>query len=264
MGRTRPTVADIRALKGTRQLSMLRVMTLEEAEAAERAGIDMLSVPPALISDRQFRDAAPNCFAIPGLEYGDYITSDDYLRGAFAMIKASADAVYCAAGMETVRRLRDEAIPVCGHSGLIPSQATWTGGFKAVGKTVDTARLVWDKVKALEAAGAFAAEIEVVPTEVAAAISKRTSLVMISMGAGPGCDAQYLFACDVLGSNRGHIPRHAKVYRNFSAEYDRLQVERVTAFSEYVADVRSGAYPEDRHQVTIQDEELSKFLAELE
>lgn len=264
MGRTRPTVADIRALKGQRQLSMLRVMTLEEAEAAERAGVDMISVPPALISDRQFRDAAPNCFAIPGLEYGDYITSDDYLRGAFAMIRASADAIYCAAGMETVRRLRDEAIPVCGHSGLIPSQATWTGGFKAVGKTVETARLVWDKVRALEAAGAFSAEIEVVPSAVAEAISKRTSLVMISMGAGAGCDAQYLFASDVLGSNRGHIPRHAKVYRNFAAEYDRLQVERVAALSEYVADVRSGAYPEARHQVGIEDEELGKFLAELE
>jgi 3-methyl-2-oxobutanoate hydroxymethyltransferase len=263
MSRTRPTVADLRALKGKRQLSMLRVMTLEEAEAAERAGVDLISVPPALITQREFRDAAPNCFAIPGLEYGDFITADDYLRGAFAMIKASADAVYCAAAMATVRRLRDEGIPVCGHSGLIPSQATWTGGFKAVGRTAETARLVWNQVKALEEAGAFAAEIEVVPSEVAAAISERTSLVLISMGAGAGCDAQYLFADDVLGSNTGHVPRHAKVYRNFSAEYERMQEERLAAFSEYVADVRSGVYPEGRHQVGIEVEELRQFLAGL-
>jgi 3-methyl-2-oxobutanoate hydroxymethyltransferase len=165
--------------------------------------------------------------------------------------------------MGTVRRLRDEGIPVCGHSGLIPSQATWTGGFKAVGKTAETARLVWNQVKALEEAGAFAAEIEVVPSEVAAAISARTSLVLISMGAGAGCDAQYLFADDVLGSNTGHVPRHAKVYRNFAAEYERLQQERVAAFSEYVADVRGGVYPEARHQVGIEAEELRQFLAEL-
>ncbi|MDB5536443.1 MAG: Ketopantoate hydroxymethyltransferase [Devosia sp.] len=263
MGRTRPTVADLRALKGKRQLSMLRVMTLPEAEAAERAGVDLISVPPALLAQREFRDAAPNCFAIPGLEYGDFVTAEDYLRGAFAMIKAGADAVYCAAGMGTVRRLRDEGIPVCGHSGLIPSQATWTGGFKAVGKTAETARLVWNQVKALEEAGAFAAEIEVVPSEVAAVISARTSLVLISMGAGAGCDAQYLFADDVLGSNTGHVPRHAKVYRNFAAEYERLQQERVAAFSEYVADVRGGVYPEARHQVGIGAEELRQFLAEL-
>lgn len=263
MGRTRPTVADIRALKGVRQLTMLRVEAMEEAEAAERAGVDMISVPPALVLRPDFRDAAPNCFAVPGLEYGDFVTAEDYLRGAFQVLMASADAVYCAASYKTVRRLREEGIPVCGHSGLIPSQRTWTGGFKAVGKTADTAMLVWRQVKALEEAGAFAAEIEVVPSPIAAAISQRTSLVMISMGAGAGCDAQYLFATDVLGSNRGHVPRHAKVYRNFAAEYERLQAERIAAFTEYVADVRGGAYPQARHEVAIEAEELEAFLAEI-
>ncbi len=104
-----------------------------------------------------------------------------------------------------------------------------------------------EAVRALEAAGAIGAEIEVVPVEVAQAISARTSLLMLSMGAGTGCDAQYLFAEDVLGANRGHMPRHSKVYRDFAAEYDRLQAERVAAFGEFVADVESGAYPEDRH-----------------
>ena len=115
-------------------------------------------------------------------------------------------------------------------------------------------------MKALEAAGAFGAEIEVVPVEVAEAISKRTSLFMLSMGAGTGCDAQYLFAEDILGQNRGHMPRHSKVYRNFAAEYDRLQAERVAAFSEYVADVESMAYPEERHIVRMPPDELEKFM----
>lgn len=255
----RPTVADLRALKGRRQLAMLRVETLEEAAAAQAAGVDLLSVPPALVLHREFRDAAPTCFAIPGLEYGDFVTAEEYARAAFQVLKAGADAVYCAASMATVRRLRDEGIPVCGHSGLIPSQATWTGGFKAVGKTLETAQLVWRQVKALEDAGAFAAEIEVVPAEVAALISERTSLIMISMGAGAGCDAQYLFATDVLGANQGHVPRHAKVYRNFAAEYERLQAERIAAFKEYAQDVGSGAYPAPGHQVGVPAETLEAF-----
>jgi len=263
MGDKRLTVADVLALKGKRQLTMLRVESLEEAEAAEKAGIDMLSTPPALLTS-EFRKAVPTCFVFAGLEYGGYVTEEDYLRAAFAALKAGGDAVWCAARLQTIRRLRDEGVPVCGHVGLIPPKRTWTGGFKAVGRTLETALLVWRQTKALEEAGAFSAEIEVVPSDVATVISKRTSMFMISMGAGPGCDAQYLFATDVLGTNRGHVPRHSKVYRNFAAEYDRLQQERVAAFSELVNDIKSGTYPEACHQVGIPKAELDKFLREIE
>lgn len=257
----RPTVADLLAMKGKRQLSMLRVTTLEEAEAAEAAGIDLISVPFELIYDPQFRDAAPGRFTIPGGEYGQIgATTDEILRSAVKLRAASADAIYCAAGLPTIRRLREEHIPVCGHTGLIPSHATWTGGFKAVGKTAEMAEYVLRQVKDLEAAGAFSAEIEVVPAEVATAISERTSMLLLSMGAGAGCDAQYLFADDVLGMNRGHYPRHAKVYRNLAAEFDRIQRERTAAFAEFADDVRSGAYPEARHTVAIDEQELAKFL----
>jgi 3-methyl-2-oxobutanoate hydroxymethyltransferase len=263
MKHRRPTVADLLSIKGQRQLTMLRVVTLEEAEAAEKAGIDLVSVPPALLG-LEFREAAPTVFAFPGLEYGDFVTAEDYLRGAFQAMRAGGDAVYCAAGLSTVRRLREEGIPVCGHVGLIPSKATWTGGFRAVGKTAESALEIWRQVKALEEAGAFAAEIEVVPGEVAAAISERTPLLMLSMGAGTGCDAQYLFAEDLLGQNRGHYPRHAKVYRDFAAEFERLQQERIAAFREYAEDVRSGAYPEKAHLVGIEPVELEEFLSKID
>lgn len=259
MKQRRPTVADLLSIKGKRQLTMLRVVTLEEAAAAEEAGIDLLSVPPSLLGPA-FREAAPSCFTFPGLEYGDFVTAEDYMRAAFQALKAGGDAVYCAAGLSTVRRMREEGIPVCGHVGLIPSKATWTGGFRAVGKSASSALEIWRQVKALEEAGAFAAEIEVVPGEVAGAISQRTSMLMLSMGAGTGCDAQYLFAEDVLGANAGHYPRHAKIYRDFAAEYDRLQRERIAAFGEFAAEVRSGAYPERQHLVGIERAELDAFL----
>lgn len=147
---------------------------------------------------------------MPGENFFEIGTADDFVRWAFRLYKASADAVYCSAGYATIKRMAEDAIPVIGHVGLIPSRATWTGGFKAVGKTADTALQVFEAVKQLEAAGAIGAEIEVVPVEVAKAISERTSLIMLSMGAGTGCDAQYLFADDILGQNRGHMPRHSR------------------------------------------------------
>jgi len=264
MSRKRPTIADLRAMKGKCQLTMLRVMTLEEAEAAERAGVDIVSIPPDLMLNPQYRDAAPSLFSMPGENFFEIGTADDFVRWAFRLYKASADAVYCSAGFETVKRLADDAIPVIGHVGLIPSRATWTGGFKAVGKTAETAMQIFEAVKKYEAAGAFGAEIEVVPVEVAEAISKRTSLFLLSMGAGTGCDAQYLFAEDVLGQNRGHIPRHSKVYRNFAAEYDRLQAERVAAFSEFVADVNARSYPEEQHIVHMDADQLGVFMKRID
>jgi 3-methyl-2-oxobutanoate hydroxymethyltransferase len=124
--------------------------------------------------------------------------------------------------------------------------------------------LVYQQVKDLEVAGAFAAEIEVVPARVAAEIAKRTSVFLLSMGAGAGCDAQYLFSSDVLGYTDGHMPRHAKKYRDFQVELDRLQREREAAFNEFHADVHGGAYPAEEHLVGIDDDQFNEFLASLD
>jgi 3-methyl-2-oxobutanoate hydroxymethyltransferase len=198
-----------------------------------------------------------------GMDHREAGTRDDYLRFAGKMLMAGADAMYCSGGLATVKFLADEHIPVVGHVGLVPSRCTWTGGFKAVGKTADDALALLEEVKAYEAAGAFAVEIEVVPVEVANAISPKVGILLWSMGSGPGCDVQYLFAEDILGTNRGHMPRHAKVYRNFAAEFDRLQRERVAAFKEFIADVASGAYPEEKHIVRMPDKEREMFHARL-
>ncbi|MGL4490272.1 MAG: 3-methyl-2-oxobutanoate hydroxymethyltransferase [Rhizobiaceae bacterium] len=259
MANNRLTIADLRANKGKRQYSMLRVETMDELAAADEAEIDMVSVPPEMMLRPDFRDAGPSVFAVPGLNFYEVGTSDDFIRWAFPLYKAGADAVYCSASLKTIRALADENIPVIGHTGLIPSRATWTGGFKAVGKTKESALMVLDQVRALEKAGAFGAEIECVPTDLASEISAMTSLFLISMGAGAGCDCQYLFSDDVLGQNRGHVPRHAKVYRNFAAEYDRLQSERVAAFREFADDVRTGAYPGKEHQIPMAQEEHAAF-----
>jgi 3-methyl-2-oxobutanoate hydroxymethyltransferase len=255
----RMTVADVRALKGKRQMTMLFVDTPDEAQAASAAGIDMLSIIDPVWTP-QMREAAGNCFVQVGLLYGQLATYEDYLRAAHNAMMRGGDCCYCAASTATVAKLAAEGIPVVSHVGLIPSKATWTGGFKAVGKTAQSALGVYHHVKELEAAGAFGAELEVVPDRIAAEISKRTSLVLLSMGAGVGGDAQYLFAEDVLGYTRGHKPRHAKTYRNFRAELDRLQQQRVEAFKEYKHDVDTGAYPAAEHLVPIDDKEFDAFM----
>jgi 3-methyl-2-oxobutanoate hydroxymethyltransferase len=160
--------------------------------------------------------------------------------------------------------LAKEFIPVVGHVGLVPSRATWTGGFKAVGKTAAEALQLFEQIKSYEDAGAIAVELEVVPVEVATELSKRTSLLVWSMGAGAGCDAQYLFSNDILGYTEGHIPRHSKVYRDFRAEYDRLQLERISAFKEFVNDVDTGVFPETSHLVHMDDDELDRFFEGLD
>jgi 3-methyl-2-oxobutanoate hydroxymethyltransferase len=258
----RPTVADLLACKGKRPLTQLFVRSVEEAAAAELAGIDMVNLIDSEWSAR-YREAMPRTFVTVGLAYGMYATAEEYIRAAFAAMRIGADAVYCAGSVEIIARMYAEGIPVCGHVGLIPTRCTWTGGYKAVGRTAASALKVWSDVQRLEAAGAFAVEMEVVPDRVATAISRRTSMLVVSLGGGPGCDAQYLFAEDVLGTNTGHYPRHSKRYRDLNTELQRLQGERIAAFQEFGRDVATGAYPGPEHCVRVPDVELTAFLSKL-
>ena len=261
----RPNVADIRAMKARgEKISMLYVTTLEEAAAADAAGIHMLSIESRFFSP-EMRQAAGRCFVQVGLPFGPYgglATAEDYLRAAFKFTAMGGDCFYCAASLDIQMVLCDNHVPIVAHVGLIPSYITWTG-WRAVGKTAVEARAVWDHVKQLEAIGCFGAELEVVPDRLGEMISKNTPMIMLGMGAGPGADAQYLFAEDVLGCTDGHKPRHAKTYRNFAAEYARLQAERVAAFKEFIADVNSGTYPQPQHNVPMADAEFDTFKAGL-
>jgi 3-methyl-2-oxobutanoate hydroxymethyltransferase len=257
------TVKDLLDSKGKRMLTEIYVTTEEEAAAAESAGVDLLSVEERFLTPA-LRAACPTCFIIAGLQYGAHCSAVEYIRAGFNARALGADACYSASSPEIINAMFKEGIPVVGHVGLVPSRATWTGGFRAVGKTAESAKAVYDQTMRLQEAGAIGIELEVVPDQIATVIAQRTTMFVISMGAGSGGDAQYLFACDILGSHTGHYPRHAKRYRDFAAEYARLQDERVAAFSEFVADVHSGSYPEARHVVDADRAELQRFLAMLE
>ena len=254
------TVKDLLDNKGKKQLTEVYAHNSNEAAACELAGIDML-VTSENNNVTEIRNAAPNTFLTVGLAYGEHINETRILDASFHAIKLGADAIYCPQGLRLVRAIADEGIPVVGHVGFVPYKASIFGGFKAVGKTAKEAIKTLELTKAYQDAGAIGVEIEIVPHKVATYISQNVDILLISMGSGNGCDAQYLFADDILGYNKGHIPRHAKVYCDHKSEYEKLFKESIVAFKAFKNDVDSNSYPEKKHNLEIDNSEYKNFLS---
>ncbi len=267
--RKKLTVYDYLKSKGKRQLSNLFVHTIEEAAAAEEAGIDYIvaahdlpqfGINASLNDVKKIREVAPNCFMQsagpipPASEYEAIKFAHDYLS-------FGVDCIYVGNhSLKWIRAMRDENIPTIGHVGLIPGKATWIGGLRAIGKTADEAIGVLKHTLDLQEAGVIGVELEVVPPKVAKVITDKVEIITMSMGSGSDCDAQFLFSNDVLGWNEGHIPRHARVYRNFKKEYARLQAERILAFKEFHEDTINKKFNDPKINVQIKDDEFDKFL----
>ncbi len=260
------SVYDLRQLKGKRCLTHVHVKSPEEAAAAEAAGIDLLSCsfdsPEAQARLPLLVAAAPKSFISGSTPHG-LASPEEGIRVGFKALELGASSVYCSASTRIIEAMAREGIPVVGHLGMVPRYATWTN-VRAIGKTAEEARKLYDQMKALENAGAYAAELELVPQELASYLCKKTSLLLMSLGSGTGCDTQFLFSDDILGDYDERIPRHAKAYRDFSAEYKRLQNERVAAFEEYAADVKSGRFPQAGNLINMGDEILREVIGEIE
>lgn len=253
------TVKELLELKGVRPIAFVQVARGEEAIAASAAGMDMIGTG-FRPETRDFATLVPESHFQFGLAWGRHASAEEALREAMQAMEAGAESIYCGMNPQVVEVLAREGVPVIAHVGLVPPKATWVGGLRAVGRTADQAKQVYQDSKAFESAGAFALEMEVVPARVAAEITRRVSILTISLGSGQGCDATYLFSADLLGENRGHIPRHARVYRNFAAERDRLQQERIAAYREYIDDIAAQKFPEDGNSVAIDDAAFESFL----
>ena len=253
------TVKELLELKGVRQISFVQVAQAEEAIAASTAGMDMVGTG-FRSETRDFASLIPETHFQFGLAWGKHATAEEALREAMQAMEAGAESIYCGMSPQVVEVLAREGVPVIAHVGLVPPKATWVGGMRAVGRTATQATDVFQASRAFEAAGAFALEMEVVPAKVAAEITKRISILTISLGSGQRCDATYLFSADLLGEHRGHFPRHARAYRNFAAERDRLQQERIAAYQEYIDDVSKLRFPGAEHSVSIAENEFDKFL----
>lgn len=263
--RKKYTVYDLQQLKGKRVLTHIHVKSPEEAAAAEQAGIDLMSCSfdspesqarlPALVA------AAPNSFLSGATPHG-LATQEEAIRVGFKALEMGASSVYCSASPFIIEGMARERIPVVGHLGMIPRHVTWTN-YRAIGRTADEAKKLYQQMKDLENAGAYAAELECVPHNLASFLSKQTKMILMSLGSGSGCDTQFLFSDDILGDYDERLPRHAKAYRNFLEENRRLQKERVAAFGEYIADVKEGRFPEKSNLIEMDDALLEEVKASI-
>jgi 3-methyl-2-oxobutanoate hydroxymethyltransferase len=197
---------------------------------------------------------------IADMPFGSFQVSDELaLENAIRFLKeAGADAVKLEGGGPTIARVRaivGAGIPVMGHLGLTPQSATMLGGFKAQGRTAEKARRLLADAVELEQAGCFAIVLEAVPAAVAKRITELLGIPTIGIGAGIDCDGQVLVYHDLLGLYEGPSPRFVKQYADLAGETRR-------ALEAYVADVRNGAFPEERHTYSMPEEERALFGSE--
>jgi len=142
---------------------------------------------------------------------------------------------------------------VMGHIGLTPQSINQLGGFKAQGKTPETAQKLLQDAFALETAGAFAIVLESVPYALAKIITKKLAIPTIGIGAGPHCDGQVQVFHDILGLNPEFTPKHVK-------QYATLHQNIKDAVSQYMKEVKEGSFPTYENSYKI-DESILTGLA---
>ena len=269
MKRKKLTTYDYLACKGKRQLSNLFVHSEDEAAAAEEAGIDFIvaahdlprfGIKTTFDEVKRIREAAPSCY-MQAAKNIPAASEYEAIKFAHEYLSIGADCFYVGNySLEWIKAMRRENIPTIGHVGLVPGKATWIGGYRAIGKTADEAIGVLRNTLELQDAGVVGVEFEVVPPKVAAVVTKKVDIMTLSMGSGSDCDGQYLFANDVLGYTEGHMPRHARVYKDFKKEYEKLQNERLDAFKKFHQDTIDKNFNDPKITVGIEDSEFEKFM----
>jgi len=261
------TIKDLRDQKGKRVLTETVPFSVEEAAAAEEAGIDTMKVrfdpkqPDLAIA---IRKAAPHTFMSFSVPLVAAASETEAVRLAYTAMEIGADAIMCQWSPRLIAATTEAGVPVQGHAGLVPRRSTWTGGLRAVGKTLDEALWIYEQIKSFEKAGAWAVEVEVIPEALLREISKRTKLLTSSIGAGGGGDIQFLFADDILGNNGPPYPRHSKQYRELWKMKEEMQRERIAGFKEFIAEVKSGAFTGKEHVIEAPGGLIRSFVDQID
>ncbi len=258
----RVTVPAIRAMKSASRIGMITAYDFPSGKVADAAGSDIILVGDSLgmvvlgypdtlsvtVDDmihhtRAVIRGTSHALVVGDMPYLSYhVSIEESVRNAGRFIQAGAHAVKVEGGkpgrIRTIEAILDAEIPVMGHIGLTPQSVNPLGGFKLQGKNVEDGRRLIDEALALDAAGCFSIVLECVPSELAAMITERVSVPTIGIGAGPHCDGQVLVFHDLLGLYDGHTPK-------FVRRYATLGEEMKSAIEHYLADVRSGAFPDE-------------------
>ena len=248
------------------------------AELAEQAGMDMLLVGDSMgmvvdgyngtvpvtmdqciYHSEAVRRGAPNTFVIGDMPFGAYQSSvEDAVNNAVRFHKeAGVDCIKLEGGqrvIQVIRAITDGGMLVMGHIGLTPQSSGALGGFKAQGRTAETAAAIIEDARAVYEAGAFSMLIEAVPPEVTKIIADELPIPIYGIGAGD-CDGQVMIVSDILGVFQAFTPKFVKKYAN-------LGQEMLNIFEAYIKDVREGRFPAAEHTYKMVEGELDKLQAQ--
>lgn len=278
-------IHDFYRMKKDKELvSWLTSYDFPTAQFAEAADMDMILVGDSLgmcvygysgtvpvtmdqciVHCEAVRRGAPNTFVMGDMPFMSYQLSDENaVANAGRFLKeAGVDAIKLEGGVRIISRIKailDAGIVVCGHIGLTPQSSGQLGGHKAQGRTVESARLVIEDALAIEKAGAQLLLLEAIPPEVADFITRKLSIPVYSIGAGPMCDGQLLIVSDLIGQFQAFTPKFVKKYANVA--------EVITnAMKEYVKEVRANTFPTDEycyHMLKGEGEKFRELIKEYE
>jgi 3-methyl-2-oxobutanoate hydroxymethyltransferase len=196
---------------------------------------------------------------MPFLSYG--VSSEASLENAGQLLReGGAGAVKLEGGERSARTIETivrAGIPVMGHIGLTPQSIHQLGGHRVQGRTREAARQLLSDALAVQQAGAFAVVLELVPQQLAAAVTERLRVPTIGIGAGAGCSGQVQVINDVLGMNADFTPKHA---RHYAELHDVIKA----AAEAWRADVAAGAFPGPEQTVDMDQAVLDEVLGRTE
>ncbi|MCL4149864.1 UNVERIFIED_CONTAM: hypothetical protein GTU68_010535 [Idotea baltica] len=184
-----------------------------------------------------------NAMIVGDLPFGSYqVSKEQAYENAVRLMQAGAHVIKLEGGelqVETIQFLAERGIAVVAHIGLTPQSVHALGGFKVQGRG-DAAQGLIDDAVAVEKAGACAVVLEAVPKTLAKTITEKIGIATIGIGAGKDCDGQVLVLQDMIGIYPKRSPKFCK---NFMQGAESIGA----AIEQYVADVKTGAFPADEH-----------------
>ncbi len=274
----RITVADIARMHAEgERIPMLTAYDYPTARLLDEAGIPILLVGDSLgqamlgyestvrvTMDEMIHHtkavvrAASRALVVGDMPFLSYATPNDALDSAGRFLReAGSQAVKVEGGLRSARiveTLVKAGIPVMGHIGLTPQSINAIGKVRVQGKSRDSARALLGDALAIQEAGAFSIVLELVPEQLAAAITERLHIPTIGIGAGAGCSGQVQVVTDLLGVG-DFIPRHAKPYAD-------LRGTILAAARAYADDVAAGTFPGPEQTVRMDDAVLGEVLGQ--
>jgi 3-methyl-2-oxobutanoate hydroxymethyltransferase len=192
---------------------------------------------------------------MPFLTYG--VSTEESVEHAGRFLsEAYAQAVKIEGGVrsaKTMEAIVGSGIPVMGHIGLTPQAVNQLGGHRVQGKTRESARKLIADALAVQEAGAFAVVLELVPAELAQAITERLSIPTVGIGSGPHTSAEIQVVTDVVGLTQGFVPRHAR-------QFGQVGEALAAAVRAYRDAVTTGEFPAEAESSSMEASVLEEVL----